>query len=79
MATALRRYSYRFTMLQLSVLADLYATALERLEPEAVPFGPPSACATPIPRKRTRMPPPRAPSASAYRWTFSRASASPAI
>jgi hypothetical protein len=36
-ATALRRYSYRFTMLQLAVLADLYATALERLEPEAVP------------------------------------------
>ena len=38
MATALRRYSYRFTMLQLTVLADLYATALERLEPEAVPL-----------------------------------------
>ncbi len=37
-ATALRRYSYRFTMLQLSVLADLYATALEQLEPEAVPL-----------------------------------------
>ena len=37
-ATALRRYSYRFTMLQLTVLADLYATALERLEPEAVPL-----------------------------------------
>lgn len=37
MATALLRYSYRFTMPQLSVLADLYATALEQLEPEAVP------------------------------------------
>jgi hypothetical protein len=37
MATALRRYSYRFTMAQLVVLADLYATALEQLEPDAVP------------------------------------------
>lgn len=37
MATALRRYSYRFTMAQLLVLADLYATALEQLEPDAVP------------------------------------------
>jgi hypothetical protein len=37
MATALRRYSYRFTSAQIAVLADLYATALERLEPEAVP------------------------------------------
>jgi hypothetical protein len=37
-ATALRRYSYRFTMVQLTVLADLYATALEQLEPEAVPL-----------------------------------------
>jgi hypothetical protein len=37
MATALRRYSYRFTATQLSVLADLYATALEHLEPAAVP------------------------------------------
>lgn len=37
-ATALRRYSYRFTGLQLTVLADLYATALEQLEPEAVPL-----------------------------------------
>jgi hypothetical protein len=37
MATALRRYSYRFTMSQLVVLADLYATALEQLEPDAVP------------------------------------------
>jgi hypothetical protein len=35
-ATALRRYSYRFTRVQLQVLADLYATALEQLEPEAV-------------------------------------------
>ena len=35
-ATALRRYSYRFTMAQLLVLADLYATALEQLEPQAV-------------------------------------------
>ena len=37
MATALRRFSYRFTAAQLAVLADLYATALEHLEPEAVP------------------------------------------
>ena len=36
-ATALRRYSYRFTSSQLLVLADLYATALEQLEPAAVP------------------------------------------
>jgi hypothetical protein len=36
MATALRRYSYRFTMAQLLVLVDLYATALEQLEPDAV-------------------------------------------
>ena len=36
-ATALRRYSYRFTSAQIGVLADLYATALEQLEPEAVP------------------------------------------
>jgi len=35
-ATAMRRYSYRFSQTQLSVLADLYATALEELEPEAV-------------------------------------------
>jgi hypothetical protein len=35
-ATALRRYSYRFTMAQLLVLADLYAGALEQLEPQAV-------------------------------------------
>jgi hypothetical protein len=34
-ATALRRYSYRFTATQLAVLADLYATALEQLEPSA--------------------------------------------
>jgi hypothetical protein len=44
MATALRRYSYRFTMLQLTVLADLYATALEQLEPEAVPLVRRSMC-----------------------------------
>jgi hypothetical protein len=36
MATALRRYSYRFTLAQLLVLVDLYATALEQLEPQAV-------------------------------------------
>jgi hypothetical protein len=36
-ATALRRYSYRFNMAQLSVLVDLYASALEQLEPQAVP------------------------------------------
>lgn len=34
-ATALRRYSHRFTMTQLTVLVDLYATALEQLEPAA--------------------------------------------
>jgi hypothetical protein len=36
MATALRRYSYRFTMLQLGILADLYVNALDNLEPEAL-------------------------------------------
>ena len=36
-ATALRRYSYRFNNAQLSVLADLYVAALWQLEPEAVP------------------------------------------
>ena len=36
-ATALLLYSYRFTATQLGVLADLYATALEDLEPGAVP------------------------------------------
>ena len=36
-ATALRRYSHRFTTAQLLVLADLYVTALEHLEPAAVP------------------------------------------
>ncbi len=35
-ATALQRYSYRFTAVQLPVLADLFATALEQLEPRAV-------------------------------------------
>ena len=35
-ATALRRYSYRFTRAQLLVLADLYATALEKLDPQSV-------------------------------------------
>ena len=37
MATALRRYSYRFNRAQLAVLADLYVTALWQLEPQAVP------------------------------------------
>jgi hypothetical protein len=37
MATALRRYSYRFTAAQLGVLADLYVTALDHLEPDALP------------------------------------------
>ena len=32
-----RRYSHRFTTAQLLVLADLYVTALEHLEPAAVP------------------------------------------
>jgi hypothetical protein len=36
-ATALRRYSYLFNAAQLTVLADLYATALEQLEPQALP------------------------------------------
>lgn len=35
-ATALQRYSYKFTSAQLPVLADLFATALEQLEPRAV-------------------------------------------
>lgn len=35
-ATALHRYSYRFTMAQLDVLADLYVNALDALEPEAL-------------------------------------------
>lgn len=35
-ATALRRYSYRFTMAQLAVLADLYVSALDHLEPQAL-------------------------------------------
>lgn len=36
-ATALRRYSYRFTGAQLALLADLYVSALDRLEPDALP------------------------------------------
>jgi hypothetical protein len=36
-ATALLQYSYRFTTAQLGVLVDLYATALEDLDPGAVP------------------------------------------
>jgi hypothetical protein len=36
-ATALQRYSYRFTAIQLGVLADLYVATLEQLEPAAVP------------------------------------------
>ena len=35
-ATAVLRYSYRFTTVQLHVLADLYVDALNRLEPEAL-------------------------------------------
>ena len=35
-ATALRRYSYRFTKAQLGVLADLYVNALDNLEPAAL-------------------------------------------
>ena len=35
-ATALQRYSYRFTMAQLAVLADLYVSALDHLEPHAL-------------------------------------------
>jgi hypothetical protein len=35
-ATALRRYSYRFTTVQIGVLADLYVSALNYLEPEAL-------------------------------------------
>jgi hypothetical protein len=36
-ATALRRFSYRFDAAQLSVLADLSVAALRQLEPQAVP------------------------------------------
>ncbi len=36
-ATALQRYSYRFTAMQLGVLADLYVSALNHLEPQALP------------------------------------------
>jgi hypothetical protein len=36
-ATALRRFSYRFDAAQLAVLADLYVAALWQLEPQAVP------------------------------------------
>jgi hypothetical protein len=35
-ATALQRYSYRFTNVQLGVLADLYVSALNHLEPQAL-------------------------------------------
>ena len=35
-ATALRRYSYRFTSVQLVVLAELFVSALDRLEPTAL-------------------------------------------
>lgn len=35
-STALLRYSYRFTEAQLGVLADLYVSALDRLEPQAL-------------------------------------------
>lgn len=36
-ATALRRYSYRFNGEQLGLLADLYVSALDHLEPSALP------------------------------------------
>jgi len=36
-ATALRRFSYRFDATQLSVMAELYVAALWQLEPGAVP------------------------------------------
>lgn len=35
-ATALLRYSYRFTKVQLDVLADLYVSAIDHLEPQAL-------------------------------------------
>ena len=35
-ATVMQRFSYRFTSQQLPVVADLFATALEQLEPDAV-------------------------------------------
>lgn len=35
-ATALRRYSYRFTQMQIEVLAELYVDALDRLEPASL-------------------------------------------
>jgi hypothetical protein len=34
--TAYRRYSYRFSKVQLAVFADLYVSALNHLEPEAL-------------------------------------------
>lgn len=36
-ATALRRFSYRFDATQLSLMAELYVSALWHLEPGAVP------------------------------------------
>lgn len=36
-ATAMRRYSYRFTNQQVGLLADLYVEALNQLEPGALP------------------------------------------
>ena len=33
---AYRRYSYRFSRVQLGVVADLYVSALNHLEPEAL-------------------------------------------
>ena len=53
-ATALRRYSYRFTSTQLGVLADLYVSALNQLEP----------------MMRSAMRRPLVLCASAFRWTF---------
>ena len=35
-ATALRLYSYRLTAVQLAVMADLYVSALNQLEPDAL-------------------------------------------
>ena len=67
-ATALLRYSYRFTQAQLRVLVDLYATALEQLDPVRCRASAP-ACAIRTRMKRSPTPTPHAPRASGCRWT----------
>ena len=51
-ATALQRFSYRFTLPQLGVLADLYVNALNRLEPEALARVRRAMCSTTSPEAR---------------------------